>query len=177
MKFDIGCGRSKRDGFIGVDVLGVGGVDINHDLNMFPYPIEESSATEIVLDNVLEHLDRPLAIIEEIYRICKDDAIVTVMVPYFRSFYSAIDPTHKRFFGIYSLSYFDPSHVFYRKYSYTKVKFNILEIAFEKRRTSKNPVRKIVRCIANRWPELYESKLSHLYPLDDLTYVLRADKS
>lgn len=38
MKIDIGCGNSKRSGYIGLDCLKLPDVDIVHDLNTFPYP-------------------------------------------------------------------------------------------------------------------------------------------
>lgn len=94
MKLDIGCGTSKKDGYLGVDKLSLPGVDIQHDLNIFPYPFESGSVDEVWMDQVLEHLDEPVKVIEEIYRICKNEALVTIGVPYFRSFYSVIDPTH-----------------------------------------------------------------------------------
>jgi len=39
MKLDIGCGWSKRAGFVGMDKRNLPGVDIIHDLEIFPYPI------------------------------------------------------------------------------------------------------------------------------------------
>ena len=57
LKIDFGCGKSKKDGFIGVDILKLDEVDVVHDLNKKPYPFKDNVATEIYMDNVLEHLD------------------------------------------------------------------------------------------------------------------------
>ncbi|UCH07499.1 MAG: hypothetical protein JSV55_00415, partial [Deltaproteobacteria bacterium] len=36
---DIGCGPAKADGFIGLDIRDLPGVDLVHDLNEIPWPI------------------------------------------------------------------------------------------------------------------------------------------
>ena len=86
LKLDIGCGISKREGFIGVDIIPLNGVDIVHDLNHFPYPFESDTASEVWMNNILEHLERPINVMEEIFRISKNYALIIVAVPYFRSF-------------------------------------------------------------------------------------------
>ena len=47
---DLGCGNNKRLGAIGIDFNDLDAVDIIHDLNVFPYPLEDSSFDEIYLD-------------------------------------------------------------------------------------------------------------------------------
>lgn len=80
-KYDLGCGSSKKKGFIGVDILKLkNGADIIHNLNEYPYPIDDGVADEIWMDNVLEHLENPLRAMEEVWRICKNNAKVTVIV-------------------------------------------------------------------------------------------------
>ena len=37
---DLGCGSVKVEGAVGLDNVGIPGVDIVHDLLDFPYPIE-----------------------------------------------------------------------------------------------------------------------------------------
>lgn len=82
---DLGCGKKKRAGSIGVDYSDRHNADIIHDLNIFPYPFESNSIDQIYLDNVLEHLEQPMRVMEEIYRITKAGGKVKVIVPYFRS--------------------------------------------------------------------------------------------
>ena len=99
---DLGCGKKKRDGAIGVDWSDRHDADVIHDLNEFPYPFENSMFDEIYIDNTLEHLDDVMRVMEEIYRICKPGGLVKVIVPYFRSVWASIDPTHKTFFTVSS---------------------------------------------------------------------------
>lgn len=177
LKLDIGCGTSKSAGFIGIDILPFDGVDIVHDLNQFPYPFENGSVEEILMDNVLEHLNKPLLVMDEAYRICKNNAKVTVAVPYFRSFYAIIDPTHRNFFGVYWFNYFDPSHAFHQKYQYSKAKFKLEKVEFDREfRKDMNFFHRALVKIAEKRPYMYEAKLSHLFPLNSLTFTLRVLK-
>ena len=178
MKLDIGCGASKKEGFIGVDILQLNGVDIVHDLTAFPYPFENNSVDEIWMDQVLEHLPNPLKVVEELYRICKTNAKVTIGVPYFRSFYSVIDPTHVNFFGVYWFDYFDQSNAFAKKYKYCDVNFQINKIEFDREfKTEKIGFlkKKLIR-FAETKPHTYEARLSHLLPLNSLTFHLEVIK-
>ena len=177
-KLDLGCGRAKRAGFLGVDSLELPGVDVCHDLNLFPYPFADSQFDEIWLDQVLEHLGDPLRVMEEVYRICGNGAHVTVGVPYFRSRYAVIDPTHRNFFGVDWFSYFDPRHPFQEKYRYSSARFRVDRIEFDREFKQGRPGllhRMLIRLAESR-PESYELRLSHLLPLNSLTFYLTAIK-
>lgn len=178
MKLDIGCGASKRPGYIGMDKLHLPDVDIIHDLDIFPYPFANDEIEEVWMDQVLEHMKEPMRVMEEIYRICRNGAKVTIGVPYFRSFYAFIDPTHKTFFGTNWFYYFDPEHQFCKKYRYTNAKFRVDRIEFD-REFKKNRIRffhRIMIGIAERNMQFYEAKLSHLCPLNSLTFYLTVVK-
>ena len=169
---DLGCGNKKRPGAIGVDRNERTQADIIHDLNHFPYPFEDSSFDEIYLDNTLEHLDDVMRVMEEVYRICSPGGVVKVIVPYFRSLWAHIDPTHKHFFTVESFAYFDPDHIICKRYDYTLARFKPYKIVFNETLTNRWTKRLMLR-IANRWPGRYEYYLSHFYPLDDISYYLR----
>ncbi len=106
MKLNLGCGAKKLAGFIGVDKLQAGATDIVHDLNIFPYPFPDGSAEEIIMDNVLEHLDDVIKVMEEVYRLAAPGALVKISVPYFKSNSAFTDPTHRHFFTETSFKYF-----------------------------------------------------------------------
>lgn len=169
---DLGCGKKKRDGAIGVDYSDQHNADIIHDLNVFPYPFESDSIDQVYLDNVLEHLDKPIRVMEEVHRITKEGGIVKVIVPYFRSVWAYIDPTHKTFYTVDSFAYYDPRHSICQRYDYTKARFIVEKIVFNE--TLQNRwTKKIVIMFANKYPNRYETYLSHFYPLDDITYYLK----
>lgn len=55
--------------------------DVIHDLNVFPYPFENISIDKLEIIHTLEHLKEPLKVMQEIYRICKQNAVIKVVVP------------------------------------------------------------------------------------------------
>ncbi len=172
---DLGCGNKKRAGAIGIDFNSRTAADVIHNLNVFPYPFPDSSFDEIYIDNVLEHLDDVFRVMEEVHRISASGALVKVIVPYFRSVYAFIDPTHKHFFTVDSFAYFDPVHPICQRYDYTLTRFSVEKIIFNETLSGRVTM-KFMRYIANKWPRRYEFYLGHLYPLDDITYYLRVIK-
>ena len=179
VKIDVGCGRGCREGFVGVDRLKLPGVKIIHDLDLHPYPFADNMVDEVWMDNVLEHLANPLGAMEEIHRITRSGAIIHIAVPYFRSFYATIDPTHRNFFGVHWFNYFDPRHVFFKKYHYSEATFHVEHLEFD-REFAQVSKRKflywLMRWIAKKKPAGYEARLSHLYPLNSLTFHLKTVK-
>lgn len=174
---DLGCGTSKRTGAIGADGNIAVRPDVVCDLDRPPYPFREDSFDEIYLDNVLEHLDDVVACVEEIARIARKGAAVTISVPYFRSRYAAVDPTHRHQFTVDSFGYFDPSHPFRSRYRYTTAALAVERITFNEgwmagRRPGGVAATMLAR-LASRWPRAYESLLSHVMPLAEITFHLR----
>ena len=111
MKLNLGCGSKIYDGFINVDKFDLYNIDIQHDLEKFPYPFENNSVEEIMLIHVLEHIgqepDTFIKILREIYRICKNQALIKIAVPHPRHDDFISDPTHVRPITILGLSLFD----------------------------------------------------------------------
>jgi len=98
IKLNLGCGNDHKEAYINVDKYGK--PDLQHDLELFPWPWKDSSVSEIVLKHTLEHLGQEtetfLKIIKEIYRVCKHQATVHITVPHPRHDDFIIDPTHVR---------------------------------------------------------------------------------
>jgi len=169
---DLGCGRKKRPGALGVDFNARTDADVIHDLNAFPYPLESAAFDEVYLDNALEHLEDVIRVMEEVHRLLKPGGLVKVIVPYFRSHWASIDPTHRHFFTVNSFAYFDPDNEICRRFEYTLARFKIEKLVFNE--TLQNRwTKRLMLQLANRWPSRYEYYLSHLYPLDDLSFYLR----
>lgn len=172
---DLGCGTRKRPGAIGLDINPATGADVIHNLEVLPYPFVDDRFEEIYVDNVLEHLTDVIGAMEELHRISKPQALVKIIVPYFRSRWAFIDPTHCHFFTTGSFSYFDPNSLVSKIYPYSKVRFNIEKIVFNEN-IKLGFFMSCVKRVANRWPDAYERLLSQFFPLDDLTFYLRVVK-
>lgn len=122
---NLGCGRTRIPGSIGVDCVKIpDSVDVVHDLNVLPYPFESNFADEIHFYHVLEHLDNPVAKLEEIHRILKPGGVLYMRVPHFSSNGAFTDITHKRPFSYFSFDVFEEGN--YHSF-YTKVRFEILK--------------------------------------------------
>jgi len=68
---DVGCGNKKRPGAIGVDNNIRTAADVIHDLNCFPYPLGDNEFDYVYADNIIEHLDDVVKVLEKLHRITK----------------------------------------------------------------------------------------------------------
>ena len=100
MKLNLGCGFKKREGWVNTDVESECNPDIQIDLEKFPWPFDDNSCDEILLEHVLEHvgadIDTHKMIMQELYRIAKPGAKISIIVPHPRSDSFLADPTHVR---------------------------------------------------------------------------------
>lgn len=113
-KIDLACGQSKREGFFGVDIADVEGVDLACDLSKFPWPFEDDSVDEIFASHYVEHTypvggphDGLIAFMNECWRICKEDAKLELIHPYAQSKRAFQDPTHTRYINEITWWYFN----------------------------------------------------------------------
>ncbi len=100
MKLNLGCGHRKREGWHNVDHSGECAPDEVCDLEALPWPWPDDSADAIEMRHILEHLGRDtatfLGIMGELWRVCRNGAAVTIVVPHPRHDAFLIDPTHVR---------------------------------------------------------------------------------
>ena len=82
MYIDLGCGASKREGFLGIDRFPLPGVDLVADLNE-GIPLPDDSVDFVYASHSLEHLESTDQVFNELYRVCKHGAIVTILAPYY----------------------------------------------------------------------------------------------
>ena len=100
MKLNLGCGKNYIDGWVNVDFYDDSYCDKLHDLEVFPWPWEDNSVSEIRIIHTLEPLGADwkvyIKILQEMYRVCEDDAHIQVDVPspWHWNYISA--PTHVR---------------------------------------------------------------------------------
>ncbi len=92
---DLGCGRHKRPGAVGVDRNPRSHADVLSDLNAARLPFRDDAFDEVHLSHVIEHLEDVVAVMAEVHRICKPGGRVTVRTPHFSSVHSYTDPGHR----------------------------------------------------------------------------------
>ncbi len=100
MRLNLGCGGKKFADWINVDKFPACGPDQVADLEQFPWPWPDNSVDEVRMYHVLEHLGADtevyLGIIKELYRVCRDNAAIHIVVPHPRHDDFLNDPTHVR---------------------------------------------------------------------------------
>lgn len=95
-RIDIGCGPRKRDGFYGVDIRAIDGVDEVVDIRgEWPWP--NNSVDEVHSSHFLEHLDgtERIHFFNELYRVMKPGALASIITPDWSHDCAYGDPTHK----------------------------------------------------------------------------------
>lgn len=130
-KLNLGCGTDYRQGWINIDSGNVK-VDIHHDLEEIPWPLETSSVDEVVMIHVLEHISRDkfIGVVRELYRVCKNNATINIDAPYAGSDNFWTDPTHKMPLTVRTFDFFDPSkdlHINGKIYGWGDIKFKVAE--------------------------------------------------
>jgi len=96
LKLDLGCGKNKKEGFLGVDIRGFDGVDVVFDLSQ-KWPWEEGSVEEVNCSHFVEHLIAPERIhfANELHRVLAKGAKATLIVPSWSSCRAYGDLTHQ----------------------------------------------------------------------------------
>ena len=185
LKIDLGNGGKSRQGFYGIDCLELKNVDIVADLNEALDLLPDNCVEHLISNHCLEHIENLMLLMKEIHRIVKPEGVIEIVVPHFSSPYFYSDPTHVRFFGLYTMYYFvsreKQPQVREVPTFYSDTKFNITQIKIQfNRRTFldkliAHPMAKLV----NRnlyWQDFYESKLSGLFRASIISYIMSPDK-
>lgn len=167
---EIGCGAIKAEGFFGLDRRPTAEVDLIADLES-DLPFKDQSFDAIIANQVVEHIQNFVQLISELNRILKDDGTLILHVPYFRSSWSSIDPTHVRQFTLLTMDYWLSNSWLNTNYKFDECTFTqikkILDLDY-----SRNPIRYILSKVAIRFPHIYENSfLSFVHPFQQLTFV------
>jgi hypothetical protein len=127
LRLDIGCGNHKDLGWIGMDIQNLPGVDIVHDLNVHPWPIDSNAVTQAKAWHIIEHIP-PVCVTEtgtrkpfiefmdECWRVLFPGARIDIETPYGSSPGFVHDPTHCNMVDELTFEHFDPAYGRYRTY-------------------------------------------------------------
>jgi SAM-dependent methyltransferase len=130
-KLHLGCGNHILQGYLNVDSAKLSGVDVVHDLRVFPWPFESGQFKEVIAVDVLEHLPDTIQTMEELFRVTKTGGLVHIRVPYFNAWDASYDPTHVKSFNENSFDFFDPGKEVQRtRVYYTRAQFHIITVGY-----------------------------------------------
>src|SRR5688500_11661885 len=155
---NLGCGKKHVEGAVNLDVTRDTNPDVIHDLNRRPWPFADGMFDRIIAHDIIEHLDDIVGTFEEIHRVARPGAVVSIIVPHFSSSNAYTDPTHRHYFGVFSCAYFTGEHEFS---FYTRVKFRRRRASIMFYPTLLN---KLVWRMAEKWPAAYERRWAWLFP-------------
>jgi SAM-dependent methyltransferase len=190
VKLDLGCGKNKVPGAIGVDVAPVEGVDVVADFN-WGLPFADSSVDEVHCSHVLEHVPHFLAFMEEIWRVLRPGGRAYIRFPHASSsFHTWKDPTHYRPLLVATFHYFDTAtedgylYGYYSRARFRIVRSRLRFVLASARRSGKlSPLRRLLattlEALANRSPRaqyLCERYWGPLVGIEEAEVVLEAVK-
>lgn len=102
LRLNIGCGRLRIPGYLGVDYRASPSVDVVTDIGVDRWPFQDGTVDSVVAWHVLEHLPGRefYHAMAEIHRVVKPGGMVYVKVPYRDE--KDYNPHHCRSFGRHS---------------------------------------------------------------------------
>jgi predicted SAM-dependent methyltransferase len=106
----IGCGRRPKKGAVNLDMEALPDVDVVHNLEVIPYPFADGEFEYIEAEDVLEHVDNLIGIMQELHRILAPGGTLWIRGPHaLYPLQAWRDPTHKRLFVPGTFDNWDPS--------------------------------------------------------------------
>jgi len=108
MKLNLGCGHDYKEGYLNCDISSQVKQDKIVDLEK-KLPFKTNSISKIYISHTLEHIKNFVPLMHELHRICKADAEIEILVPFYSSWGQFNDPTHVRFFTPFTFNYFKKS--------------------------------------------------------------------
>jgi len=97
VKLDLGCGKRKKEGFVGVDTRAFEGVDIVCDLGNERWPWDDGSVDEAHCSHMIEHLTATQRVhfVNELHRVLKVGGQCQLIFPHALSERAYGDVTHQ----------------------------------------------------------------------------------
>ena len=129
---DIGCGRHKTPGSIGLDSNPKTDADVIHNLGVVPYPFPDDEFDLIIGNQVIEHVEDVLAVMAELYRIAKPGALIRLDTPHYSDIASFTDPTHRHHLTTESFSYFTGQRRDFDFYSDVRLRPRVIRVTLLK---------------------------------------------
>lgn len=188
LRLDLASGEKaankKRQGRFTTDSRSLPDIDIVCDLDQGLPFLPDDSVDEIYSGNALEHIENLPLLMEDIHRVLRKGGKKHLVVPHFSNPHFYSDPTHKRFFGLYTFYYFsDEQKELHRKVPsyYFEKKFVVehVTLRFNSPFRFWNFILKAVSWIVNRSrrsQEIYEACFCYMFPCYGIEVVLRPKK-
>lgn len=177
---ELGCGPRKRHSdAIGVDRLDYPGVDLVGDVFEILATLPDACVQAVHAYHFLEHVPDLTGLLTEVARVLRPGGKLDVEVPHFSNPYFYSDPTHSRFFGLYTFSYFTRDQLFRRRVPQydASPKFELVDVRldFDSPFLFRGLIKRTLGPLFNltRWlQEFHEENLCYILPCYQLRFSL-----
>jgi SAM-dependent methyltransferase len=182
---ELGCGPNKiRHDAVGIDQLALPGVDVVGTLPEALEGFDDGSVDLIFSNHFMEHVADIPGLLTECARVLRRGGTLLAVVPYFANPHYYSDPTHRTFFGLYSLSYFSVDQVHRRAVpSYFSgpgwPAFRLVSARHHFRVARRQPLSFAINRVAQATldasvgaREFYERRMAWWWPCDELEFHL-----
>lgn len=184
VEIELGCGEHKTSGRLAIDRMDLPNVDVVADLEKGLPFLPDNSVDVIHSKSFFEHVDHFEWLMSEMWRVLRPGGRVMGFVPHFSNPYYYSDPTHRRFFGLYTFEYFSAEQRrFVRKvpnfYGTAKFHTDELRLYFTSPWRIRRWIRSRLTTLINWSPalqEFYEENLCYLLPCYGIFFTLRVEK-
>lgn len=169
---DLGCGRRKFPGALGMDFHPGEDVDLVHDLDALPWPIDDASCDLVIASHVMEHVRDFGGVLSECHRILKPEGALVARCPHFSCRESFINPTHVRHLAYESMAemLLDVRPGKRHDLSCSLVPFHLVKTVL----TFRGRKRASLGCfLARRKPRRWEQYWSRILPAQEVCWILR----
>ncbi len=121
----LGCGDFALPGAVNHDLYKhAPHIDVEHNLEVFPWPWADESFDRVIAIDVFEHLKAEVQEwLDECWRILSPGGMLELRVPYYAHENAFTDPTHRRFFAPKTFDYWDRNkamHIDFGRYYFAK---------------------------------------------------------
>jgi hypothetical protein len=180
----LGSGTDNHKDMYNLDLIECDGVDITANLNEPLELLPDNSVSYVYSNQTLEHIEELFDLFGELHRVCADGSILEMQVPHFANPYYYSDPTHVRFFGLYSMHYFtDQKYQWGRKVPsyYGETKFILSDAQYVFYRDTVfdhvvgRPISYLVNC-SRLTQRIYERRFCWLFSPSSIKFTLTISK-
>ena len=183
---ELGCGNRKRSkNAIGIDAIDYDCVDIVGDIFEVLSRFPSKSISRIEAYHFFSHVENQLLLLQEVNRLLKSDGILKIVAPHFSNPFFYSDPTHRKFFGLYTMAYYASNKIFSRTVPNYQYNLNLtltsVKLIFKSvpPRYIRHAIKKLFQSFVNssNWcKEFYEENLCYFIPCYEIEYLISSTK-
>ena len=115
LKINLGCGDKRINGYVNVDKFKSDESVCLVNLEEAKLPFDDESCKEVFADNVMEHINNLLPLMNEIWRVLRHNGLFYAIVPVYPWEGVFQDPTHVRVFTQSTWAYFTEDQFLYQE--------------------------------------------------------------